>query len=46
MTGVVLDGVGSYIPTHVVKNEEFLNAEFYTEAGEPFPDENDDYQKV
>ena len=41
MTGVVLDGVGSYIPTHVVKNEEFLNAEFYTEAGEPFPDEND-----
>lgn len=41
MAGVVLDGVGSFIPTRVVKNEDFLDAEFYQENGEPFPDDNE-----
>ena len=41
MTGVVLDGVGSCIPTRIVKNDAFLGAEFYTESGEPFPDDNE-----
>lgn len=40
MTGVIFDGVGSYVPPRVVKNEDFLNAEFYQENGEKFPDEN------
>ena len=40
MPGVVINGVGSCIPEKVVKNEDFLNAEFYQENGEKFPDEN------
>lgn len=40
MIGVVLDGIGSYVPPKVVKNEDFLNAEFYQENGEKFPDDN------
>jgi len=41
MTGVVIDGVGSYVPPKVVKNEDFLSTEFYMENGERFPDAND-----
>ena len=41
MTGVVLDGVGSYLPPRIVKNEDFMNAEFYQENGQPFADGND-----
>lgn len=40
MPKVVINGVGSCIPEKVVPNEDFLNAEFYQENGEPFPDEN------
>ncbi|OEK05941.1 3-oxoacyl-ACP synthase III family protein [Roseivirga misakiensis] len=41
MSSVVINGVGSCIPERVVPNSEFLNAEFYQENGEPFPDENE-----
>ena len=37
---VVIDGVGSCIPDNVVKNEDFLNAEFFQENGEPFEADN------
>jgi len=38
---VVIDGVGSCIPDNVVKNEDFLNFEFYQENGERFEEGND-----
>ena len=38
---VVIDGVGSCIPDRVVKNEDFLNSDFYQENGERFEAEND-----
>ena len=34
-------GWGSCIPTRIVKNEDFLEAEFFQENGERFPDPND-----
>ena len=37
---VIIDGVGSYIPERVVKNEAFLDSEFYQENGEKFEAEN------
>lgn len=40
MNKVIIDGVGSYIPENVVKNEDFLNAEFYQENGAPFEADN------
>jgi len=40
MTGVVFDGIGSYVPPRVVKNEDFMDAEFYQENGERFSDDN------
>jgi 3-oxoacyl-[acyl-carrier-protein] synthase-3 len=40
MTGVVIDGIGSYIPPRVVKNEDFLDVEFYQENGELFTEDN------
>lgn len=40
-SSVIISGVGSYIPSRVVKNEHFLDAEFYQENGERFPDSND-----
>lgn len=30
---VVFNGIGSFIPPRIVKNEDFLNKEFYTEEG-------------
>lgn len=39
---VVIDGVGSCIPDTVVKNEDFLNSEFYQESGERFEAENEE----
>jgi 3-oxoacyl-[acyl-carrier-protein] synthase-3 len=33
---VIFNGTGSYIPANVVKNEDFLQHEFFTEAGIPF----------
>lgn len=41
MPNVIINGVGSYIPEQVVKNEDFLNHEFFQENGEKFPYEND-----
>ena len=38
---VVIDGVGSCIPDKVMKNEDFINSEFYQENGERFETEND-----
>lgn len=36
MPNVIINGVGSCIPDRIVKNEDFLNHEFYQENGEPF----------
>ena len=41
MPNVIINGVGSCIPETVVKNEDFLQHEFYQENGEKFPYEND-----
>ena len=41
MLNVIINGVGSCIPETVVKNEDFLQHEFYQENGEPFPYAND-----
>lgn len=40
MRKVIINGVGSCIPDNVVKNEDFLNSEFYQDNGEPFEAEN------
>ena len=40
MPEVIINGVGSCIPENIVKNEAFLNAEFYQDNGVPFPEEN------
>lgn len=37
---VIINGVGSCIPERVVKNEDFLNAEFFQENGKPFAVDN------
>ena len=37
---VIINGVGSCIPERVIKNEDFLNAEFYKENGERFTADN------
>ena len=37
---VIINGVGSCIPERIVKNEDFLNAEFYQENGEKFTADN------
>ena len=37
---VIIDGVGSCIPDKVVKNEDFLDSEFYQENGERFEADN------
>jgi 3-oxoacyl-[acyl-carrier-protein] synthase-3 len=37
---VIINGVGSCIPGRVVKNEDFLDAEFYQENGEAFTADN------
>ncbi|WP_420388245.1 3-oxoacyl-ACP synthase III family protein [Roseivirga sp.] len=41
MSKVIINGVGSCIPETVVRNEDFLQHEFYQENGEAFPYEND-----
>ncbi|NVK86451.1 MAG: ketoacyl-ACP synthase III, partial [Cytophagia bacterium] len=41
MPNVIINGVGSCIPDQVVKNEDFLQHEFYQENGEGFPYAND-----
>ncbi len=40
-SSVIISGVGSCIPSRVVKNEHFLGTEFYQENGERFSDPND-----
>lgn len=37
----VITGIGSYIPSIVKKNSDFLTCEFLNEDGTPFPYEND-----
>ena len=37
---VIINGVGSCIPERRVRNEDFLNAEFYQENGEKFTADN------
>lgn len=37
----VITGFGSYIPENTVKNDDFLNHEFYDEKGEALPYENE-----
>ena len=37
---VIIDGVGSCIPDKVVKNEDFLDSEFYQENGDRFEADN------
>lgn len=47
---VIFNGVGSYIPERVVKNEDFLSRTFYTEEGAPFDIPNEEiirkFQKI
>lgn len=38
--GSVIVGTGKYIPTEVVKNENFLNHEFYDNSGKPLDKDN------
>ena len=40
MSNSVIAGFGSYIPKKEVKNEDFLNHEFYDEKGEQLPYDN------
>lgn len=37
----VITGIGSYIPTEIKKNEDFLNSTFLNDDGTPFEYEND-----
>jgi 3-oxoacyl-[acyl-carrier-protein] synthase-3 len=39
--GVKITGTGSYVPTIVKKNADFLNVEFYNEKKERFPNSNE-----
>lgn len=41
----IITGSGRYIPTKVVKNEDFLNATFYTNAGEIVEKSNEEIIK-
>lgn len=41
MTNVILSGIGSYIPTQVVKNEDFLRTSFYEVNGEKIQLDNE-----
>ena len=38
----IITGTGSYIPTKIIKNEDFLNNVFYDESGEKFDKTNED----
>lgn len=38
----IITGSGCYIPTRIVKNEDFLNNVFYDESGEKFDKTNED----
>jgi 3-oxoacyl-[acyl-carrier-protein] synthase-3 len=38
--GIHITGVGSYIPTHTERNEDFLNHSFLDSEGSPFKNEN------
>ena len=40
--GIHITGVGSYIPSHIEKNEDFLNHSFLDIDGSPFGNENGD----
>ncbi|HHH52800.1 MAG TPA: ketoacyl-ACP synthase III [Bacteroidetes bacterium] len=40
MENILMTGIGSYIPEVVVKNEDFLDKEFYDESGKKFDVDN------
>ncbi|MEA3496161.1 MAG: ketoacyl-ACP synthase III [Bacteroidota bacterium] len=46
----IITGTGSYIPSQIIKNEDFLNNTFFNSAGEKIPKENseiiDKFQKI
>ncbi len=42
---VIFNGTGSYIPGNIVKNEDFLQHEFFTEEGVPFDINNEEIIK-
>ena len=42
LVNAVITGLGSYIPTIVKKNSDFLSCEFLNEDGSPFPYENEE----
>ena len=37
---IKITGTGSYIPKKIVKNDEFLNRDFYDKEGKPYSDSN------
>ena len=40
MENIILTGTGSYVPNRVIKNEDFLDQEFYDENGNKFEVDN------
>lgn len=39
---IKISGTGSFIPKNIVKNNTFLDSEFYDKNGEPYPNSNKD----
>ena len=40
--GIYITGVGSYIPSHKERNQDFLSHKFLDDSGNPFGTENTD----
>ena len=39
---IKISGTGSFIPKNIIKNDFFLDSEFYDKNGEPYPNSNKD----
>ena len=39
---IKISGTGSFIPENIIKNDSFLNSDFYDKNGEPYPNSNQD----
>ena len=39
---IKISGTGSFIPKNIIKNNNFLDSEFYDKNGEPYPNSNKD----
>ena len=39
---IKISGTGSFIPKNIIKNDSFLDSEFYDKNGEPYPNSNKD----